>query len=134
MPRYMTNDVKQFRWREALVVLSDTSKAIKEIREDCEITCCVHATQNGYYVSEYRGYDNWDMVGACPYFDVFSTTIVNWALPEDFYREITRRTVAIADRIAAWTYRGGYGTVVGAPDALALWDRIGANYRRVLSS
>ena len=167
MPRYMTNDVKQFRWREALVVLSDTSKALKEIDPKLEITCCVHATQNGYYVSEYRGYDNWDMVGACPYFDVFSTTICNWALPEDFFLDITRRTVAIAkkygkkserwlmgyykqpkdwkqvdhwvdlavkegvDRLAAWTYRGGYGTVVGAPDALKLWDTIGENYRRV---
>ena len=28
--------------------------------------------------------------------------------------------------------RGGYGTVVGAPDALKLWDTIGENYRRVL--
>ena len=36
------------------------------------------------------------------------------------------------DRLAAWTYRGGYGTVVGAPDALKLWDTIGENYRRVL--
>jgi len=107
------------------------------------------------------------MVGACPYFDVFSTTIINWALPEDFILDITRRTVAIAkkygkiserwfmgyykqpkdwaqvakwvdiakeagvDRLAAWTYRGGYGTVVGAPDALKLWDTIGENYRRV---
>ena len=35
------------------------------------------------------------------------------------------------DRLAAWTYRGGYGTVVAAPDALKLWDRIGENYRRV---
>ena len=167
MPKYMTNDVKQFRWREALVVLSETSKALKEIDPKLEITCCVHATQNGYYVSEYRGYDNWDMVGACPYFDVFSTTIINWGLPEDFYRDITARTVAIAkkygkkserwlmgyykqpkdwkqidkwvdiaeeagvDRLAAWTYRGGYGTVVGAPDALELWDNIGRNYKRV---
>ena len=96
MPRYMTNDVKLFRWREALVVLSETSKALKEINPALEITCCVHATQNGYYVSEYRGYDNWDMVAACPYFDVFSTTIINWALPEDFYRDITERTVAVA--------------------------------------
>ena len=108
------------------------------------------------------------MVGACPYFDVFSTTIINWALPEDFYLDITRRTVAIAkkygkkserwlmgyykqpkdwaqvarwvdlavaegvDRLAAWTYRGGYGTVVGASDALKLWDTIGESYRRVL--
>ena len=108
------------------------------------------------------------MVASCPYFDVFSTTIVNWALPEDFFRDITERTVAVArkygkkserwfmgyykqpkdwaqvakwvdiaeecgvDRIAAWTYRGGHGTVVGAPDALKLWDTIGENYKRVL--
>ena len=37
------------------------------------------------------------------------------------------------DRIAAWTYRGGYGTVVGAPDALKLWDTIGESYRRVIN-
>ena len=36
------------------------------------------------------------------------------------------------DRIAAWTYRGGYGTVLAAPDALKLWDAIGENYKRVL--
>ena len=36
------------------------------------------------------------------------------------------------DRLAAWTYRGGYGTVVGAPDALKLWDTIGENYKRVI--
>jgi len=36
------------------------------------------------------------------------------------------------DRLAAWTYRGGYGTVVAAPDALELWDNIGRNYKRVL--
>ena len=36
------------------------------------------------------------------------------------------------DRLATWTYRGGYGTVVAAKDALALWDHIGSNYKRVL--
>ena len=168
MPRYMNDDVKQFRWREAMEILSSTSKAIKEINANQEITCCVHATQNSYYVTEYRGYDNWDMVAACPYFDVFSTTILNWALPEAFFRDITERTVAVArkygkkserwlmgyykqpadfaqidktvdlyeslgvDRLSSWTYRGGYGTVLAAPDALKLWDRIGENYKRVL--
>ena len=29
------------------------------------------------------------------------------------------------DRLAAWTYRGGHGTVLAAPDALKLWDRLG---------
>lgn len=109
------------------------------------------------------------MVAACPYFDVFSTTIVNWALPEDFYLSITRRTAQIAkkygkkserwlmgyykqpkdwsqverwakiaeeegiDRLAAWTYRGGYGTVVGAPEALKLWDTVGETYQKLLN-
>lgn len=168
MPKVMNNDVKQFRWREALFILEDTSRKIKEINSDYEITCCVHATINTYYVCEQRGYDNWDMVAASPYFDVFSTTIINWDLPMRFFRDITRRTVETAkrhgklserwimnyykqpedfkqmdevvdlyesmgvDRIAAWTYRGGYGTALAAPDALKLWDRLGDNYKRIL--
>jgi hypothetical protein len=168
MPRVMNDDVKQFRWREALFVLEDTSRKIKEIDPSYEITCCVHATLNTYYVTELRGYDNWDMIAASPYFDVFSTTIINWELPFDFFRSITQRTVDIAkkygkqserwimnyykqpadftmmdkvvdlyeslgvDRLAAWTYRGGYGTVLAAPDALKLWDRLGENYKRVI--
>jgi hypothetical protein len=36
------------------------------------------------------------------------------------------------DRLATWTYRGGYGTALAAPEALKLWDRIGQNYKRVL--
>jgi hypothetical protein len=108
------------------------------------------------------------MVASSPYFDVFSTTIIDWNLPADFFEEITRRTVEMAkkygkkserwlmgyykqpadfaqieevvdlydglgvDRLATWTYRGGYGTVLAAPDALKLWDRIGENYKRVL--
>ena len=168
MPRVMNDDVKQFRWREALFIIEDTSRKIKEINPKLEITCCVHATLNGYYVSEYRGYDKWDMVASSPYIDVFSTTIISWDLPFDFFRSITERTVAVAkkygklserwimnyykqpsdfemmdkvvdlydslgvDRLGAWTYRGGHGTVLAAPDALKLWDRLGENYKRVL--
>ena len=36
------------------------------------------------------------------------------------------------DRLSTWTYRGGYGTSVAAPEPLKLWEVIGANYRRVL--
>ena len=169
MPRFMNDDVKNFRWREALKTLEITSKALKEYNPKLEITCCVHATMNTYYVTEQRGYDNWDMVAACPYFDVFSTTICAWELPRSFVEEITQRTVAAAkkygkeserwlmgynkrpknweqiddyvdlyvekgvDRLGTWTYRGGLGTVVACPDALEMWDRIGANYNRVLN-
>ena len=98
MPKYMNDDVKQFRWREALFTLSDASRQIKEVNPNLEITCCVHATQNTYYVTEQRGYDNWDMVAACPYFDVFSTTIINWSLADSFFKNITDRCVAVAHK------------------------------------
>lgn len=98
MPRVMNDDVKQFRWREALFTLSDASRRIKQINPELEITICVHATRQTYYVTELRGYDNWDTVAACPYFDVFSTTILHWELPDDFFREITERTVKTAKK------------------------------------
>lgn len=168
MPRIANDDVRSFRWREALFTLSDVSRRIKEVNPNLEITCCVHATLDSYYVTELRGYDRWEMVAACPYFDVFSSTIIGWGQPKSVFTDITKRTVDIArkygkqcerwimgyyeqpedfdeidrvvdlyesmgvDRIAAWTYRGGYGTNLASRDALALWDRIGENYKRVL--
>ena len=168
MPKFMNDDVKQFRWREAMVIVEETCKAIKEVNPALETTVCVHATLNSYYVTELRGYDDWDRVCRCPYIDVFSTTIINWSLPESFFRDVTKRTVDVAhkygkecerwlmgynacpadyaqidkvvdmyrdmgvDRLGTWTYRGGYGTVVAAPEPLKLWDAIGKNYNRVL--
>ena len=76
MPRCLSDDVRQFRWREALEILEDTSRRIKEFDPKQEITVCVHATLNTYYVTEQRGYDDWERVAASPYFDVFSTTIL----------------------------------------------------------
>ena len=168
MPKIMNDDVKQFRRREALKTLADCSKALKEYNPNLEITCCVLATKNTYYITENRGYDNWDMVASCPYFDVFSTTIIDWNKPESFFKDITERTVKLAkkygkqserwilgynerpddfkqidkvvdlyesmgvDRLATWTYRGGYGTSVAAKDPIELWDNIGRNYKRFL--
>lgn len=169
MPKVINDDVKQFRWREAYKTLADCSKAVKEVNSNLEITCCVHATKASYYTTELRGYDNWDMIASCPYFDVFSTTIIAWSLPDSFFYDITKRTVDLAkkygkqcerwilgyngqpadfneidkvvdmyrdmgvDRLATWTYRGGYGTSVAAPDPIKLWDRIGENFKRVLN-
>lgn len=44
----------------------------------------------------------------------------------DMYEELG------VDRLATWTYRGGYGTSVAVKDPLELWEAIGANCRRVL--
>ena len=63
MPKFMNDDVKQFRWHEALKTLADCSKALKEYNPKLEITCCVHATMNTYYVTELRGHDNCTYIG-----------------------------------------------------------------------
>jgi hypothetical protein len=57
--------------------------------------------------------------------------------PKDFAQIDRWVDIAVeegVDRLAAWTYRGGYGTSVAAKDPIALWDRIGENYRRVLKT
>jgi hypothetical protein len=37
------------------------------------------------------------------------------------------------ESLFAWTYRGGYGTVLAAPRALEMWDMLGEAYGEVLS-
>ena len=37
------------------------------------------------------------------------------------------------DSLFAWTYRGGHGTVLAAPNALKMWDMLGEAYGEVLS-
>jgi hypothetical protein len=98
MPRIMTPEVVNFRHDRALDILVEASTRIKAIRPDSKITACVHATLNSYYVTENRGYDNWDKVAKCDCFDVFSTTIISPFLPRRFFKEITARTVDVAKK------------------------------------
>ena len=62
MPRQLTPEVKRFRHDRALDILETASRRIKQIRPASKIICCVHATLGTYYVTENRGYDNWDRV------------------------------------------------------------------------
>lgn len=98
MPRQLTNEVINFRQDQALEILETASRKIKTIRPASKITCCVHATLGTYYVTEKRGYDNWDKVGACDAFDVFSTTIISYQLPTSFFKSITQRTLDTAHK------------------------------------
>ena len=168
MPKQMTMEVKRFRHDRALDILEVASRRIKAIRPESKIICCVHATLGTYYVTENRGYDNWDRVARSDACDVFSTTILSYQLPRRFFKDITQRTVETAARagvgnqrwimgyyqepddleelteiaqlyadlgtesLFAWTYRGGYGTVLAAPRALEMWDALGRAYGNVL--
>lgn len=168
MPRRMTREVVNFREDTALQILQEASAMIKEIRPSSQITCCVHATMNTYYLKEGRGYDDWNKVCRVKEFDVFSTTILNYNLPRSYFRSITQRTVDTArlhgkgsqrwimnyfnqpddieeireivrmygdmgvESLFAWTYRGGHGTALAAPNALEMWDMLGKAYGEVL--
>jgi hypothetical protein len=98
MPRKLTEEVIAFRQDRALDILTEASRRVKAIRPNSKIIACVHATLNNYYVTEYRGYDNWDKVAAKGAIDVFSTTIISPFLPRRFFKEITERTLDISKR------------------------------------
>lgn len=168
MPKVMTKEVINFREDQALEILEQAALRIKKIKPASKIICCVHATINTYYVKENRGYDDWNKVSSVDSFDVFSTTILNYKLPRDYFKSITQRTVDAAkkngkesqrwlmnyyqqpedlndikevahlyadmgvDSLFAWTYRGGHGTVLAAPDALKMWKILGEAYGEVL--
>jgi hypothetical protein len=92
----MTKEVIAFREDSALDILQTASRIIKQIRPASKIVCCVHATINTYYVKENRGYDDWEKVCKVDAFDVFSTTILNYNLPQSYFKSITQRTVDVA--------------------------------------
>ena len=98
MPRVMTKEVIAFREDSALDILKTASEMIKCIRPASKIICCVHATINTYYVKENRGYDDWEKVCKVDAFDVFSTTIINYSLPQSYFKSITQRTVDVAQK------------------------------------
>lgn len=105
MPRILTPEVKRFRHDRALDILETAAARVKAIRPGVKVICCVHATLGTYYVTENRGYDDWDRVAASPACDVFSTTILSYQLPRAFFRSITERTLAAAQRAGKGSQR-----------------------------
>lgn len=105
MPRQLTMEVKRFRHNQALDILETASRRIKRIRPQSKITCCVHATLGTYYVTENRGYDNWDKIGRSDACDVFSTTILSYQLPRGFFRSVTQRTLDVAQKYGKGSQR-----------------------------
>ncbi len=105
MPKVLSAEVKRFRQDRALDILETAARKIKAIRPSSKIICCVHATLGTYYVTENRGYDNWDKVARSDACDVFSTTILSYQLPRSFFRSITQRTVDTARRHAKGSQR-----------------------------
>jgi len=96
MPKLLTPEVVRFRQDRALGLLVEAAERVKAIRPGVKVTLCVHATKDGYYAAERRGYSDWDRIGREKAFDVFSTTIVAWDRPWSDFVEVTERTMLMA--------------------------------------
>ena len=97
MPKVLTDQVRKFRRRQASAVLQKASTIVKSIRKDWSITQCSLPAENNYYLSQERGYDDWEQVAATPEYDIFSTSIVtSYDVPLAVHERLAARTVELA--------------------------------------
>jgi hypothetical protein len=97
MPRILTNQVRIFRRRQASLVLQRASRIAKSIRKEWSITQCSLPAENNYYLSQERGYDDWEQVAATPEYDIFSTSIVtSYDVPLAVHERLAAKTVELA--------------------------------------
>lgn len=97
MPKVLTDQVKKFRRKQASEVLQMASKLVKSIRPDWSVTQCSLPAENNYYLSQERGYDDWEQVAATPEYDIFSTSIVtSYDAPLAVHERLAAKTVQLA--------------------------------------
>lgn len=99
MPKVLTDQVKKFRRRQAAEVLEEASRRVHAIRKDWSVTQCSLPAENNYYLSQERGYDDWEQVAASPEYDIFSTSIVtSYDTPLVVHERLAAKTVELARR------------------------------------
>lgn len=97
MPKVLTDQVRKFRRRQASEVLQKASAIVKSIRKDWSITQCSLPAENNFYLSQERGYDDWEQVAAVPEYDIFSTSIVtSYDTPLAVHERLAAKTVELA--------------------------------------
>lgn len=98
MPKILVDDVINFRQDKAIEILAIASKIVKKIDPKLKVIICPVSTISTGYFLEAFGYENWDKICAIKEFDVFSTSIISYSKPRDFFIDVTKRTVEIAKK------------------------------------
>lgn len=97
MPRALTSQVRKFRHDEANELLIECSRIAKERNPQLTVTQCSLPADNNYYLSQQRGFDDWEAIAARADIDTFSTSIiVDPEAPLAQHRRIARKTVDLA--------------------------------------
>jgi hypothetical protein len=98
MPRALTADVLEFRQEKGLEVLVEAARRVKAIDPKLKVTACVLPTYSTYYTPAGHGYGDWERVASTPEFDVFSTSIIGYDQPHQFFIDVGERTVQLAKK------------------------------------
>ncbi len=99
MPKVLTEQVKKFRRRQAGQVLEEASRIVHSIRKEWSVTQCSLPAENNYYLSQERGFDDWEQVAASQEYDIFSTSIVtSYDTPLIVHERLAAKTVELARR------------------------------------
>lgn len=99
MPKILSRQVRKFRHDQANEILQECSRIAKSRNTDLQITQCSLPANNNYYLSQQRGFDDWEEIAARQDIDVFSTSIiVDYNAPISVHRKIADQTVDLAHR------------------------------------
>ncbi|QSH40669.1 hypothetical protein P0136_12065 [Lentisphaerota bacterium ZTH] len=99
MPKTLTRQVRKFRHDQANELLIECSRIAKARNPDLTITQCSLPADNNYYLSQQRGFDDWELIASRDDIDTFATSIiVDYTAPLEAHRKIAAQTVALAQK------------------------------------
>ncbi|MCP3968061.1 MAG: hypothetical protein GY750_01940 [Lentisphaerae bacterium] len=99
MPKVLTEQVRKFRHNQANELLIECSRIAKSRNPGLEITQCSLPADNNYYMSQQRGFDDWDKIASRGDIDIFSTSIItDYTAPIEVHRKIAEQTVKLAKK------------------------------------
>lgn len=99
LPRNLTYQVKKWRHFNANEILIECARIAKGNNKNLTVTQCVLPAANNFYMSQQRGFDNWELIVSREDLDIFSTSIIaDYDTPLSVHIKIAKETVEYAKK------------------------------------
>lgn len=99
LPKILTQQVKKWRHDNSNEILVESARIAKSNNAKLSVTQCVLPAENNFYMSQQRGFDNWESIAQRSDVDIFSTSIIaDYATGIEAHKKIAEETVRIAKR------------------------------------
>lgn len=97
LPKNLTHQVKKWRHDNANEILIECARIARNNNNNLTITQCVLPASNNFYMSQQRGFDDWELIAKREDVDIFSTSIIaDYDTPLVAHIKIAEETVALA--------------------------------------